>query len=942
MHLVGLQGERERVGRLLAGARDGQGAALLVRGEAGIGKSALLGAAAEQAAGLPVLALRARGHEAEAGIPSGGLADLLEPVLGLRDRLPAVQARALGGALGLEPPAPADREALPLAVLTLLREAAREQPVVVLVDDVQWLGRHARLALGYAARRLSGPGIVLLLAARAGHGVEDDLAGVEVLDLRPLARDDAFALVRQATSDGPLVDAVARRVVDAAAGNPRALLELPGLLDPEQRAGREPLPWLLPAPPALHEQHAVALAALAPATRTALLCAAAMASGRTDVLDAGLAELGLDAGALAPAERAGLLTVGSRATFRHPLLRAVVYHAAPAAERRRVHAALSVVSPDRGRRAWHAALAAVAPDEALATAMEAAAQDPETRGEQAVVAQGLARAAQLSQDPDAKVRRRLAAAAAWIRAGFPVQALATLEATERAGVAEGVPAARLRGLRGRAELQLGATATALADLVGAARAAEAAGDPGLAARLVLEAGGAQALAGEAGARVRLATTAAALARTARDPLACALADGLRAHAHAIIGEEEAAAPLLDRALPVLLDAGRALLDVPAEVPVAAALAAAWLERPEPAAALLDRLVLAAREARAPAQLVAPLWARALLDVRRGRWSAALADAREAHDVALTGGLDGPRAVAAATVALAEALRGDGDAAREHAKAALALTEAEAGSATAVLAHHALGLDALGRGDAELAGEWLDRAARIAGAARLGRSIIAFGADRVEAHARAGRSAAAHEALEAFADGAGGGRWALAALARCRGLLATGADHEDHFETALADHERERQPWERARTLLAYGERLRRERRRADAREMLVGALASFERLGSDAWAERTRIELRATGQGAVRTAPATTAPEPTPEALAAAGLDELTPHELQIARLVSYGMTNREVAGKLFLSPKTIEYHLSSIYRKLGLRSRTQLAKLVASEVPGLAGQAAA
>jgi DNA-binding CsgD family transcriptional regulator len=318
-----------------------------------------------------------------------------------------------------------------------------------------------------------------------------------------------------------------------------------------------------------------------------------------------------------------------------------------------------------------------------------------------------------------------------------------------------------------------------------------------------------------------------------------------------------------------------------------------------------------------------------MDLRRGRWPSALADASEATGLARETANRPLLAVALAIQAQVEAAMGRRDDARAHAREALRLAQLLGATVMNVYAHGALGLDALAAGEAELAAEHLDRAAHTARRLRMQRGIVQFGADRVEAHVRLGAVEEAHRALEEFADAPGGGRWALAALARCRGLVSD-VGWEDHFENALAHHEHDGQPFEHARTQLAYGERLRRDRRRADAREQLTAALDTFDRLGATPWSERARMELRATGA-------ATAEGDVTAEAQAAAGLAELTAHELQIARLVAYGMTNREVAAKLFLSPKTIEYHLSQIYRKLDLRGRAQLAKLMASELPRVA-----
>ncbi len=619
------------------------------------------------------------------------------------------------------------------------------------------------------------------------------------------------------------------------------------------------------------------------------------------------------------------------------MLRSTVYHRAADAERRRVHQALAAVAPDERRRAWHVAIAAHGPDEAVAAALEAAALDARARGGQSVAAHAFERAAQLSPGADARARRQLEAATDFAIAGFPEQALATLDAAEAAGIEDPLLLSDLRRIRGRVELRRG-TPAAARDLLLPEAERVLALDPARAAGLLVEAAVAHMMTGDMEALVADGERARAIAAGGVDPMAELLASVLVGEAHAARGAEDEADALLDAATPQLLAAGPALLAIPAEITAMIGHCSIWLERWERADDVLGTLISLARGASAVGHLIYPLAARAQLDFRRGRWTGALADAGESHRLATATGSLALLAFSAGTLAQVEAALGRSEAAQEHAKQSLALTEAQEGAATSVYALHALGLDALGRGDAEIAGEWLDRAQRVAGI-RMPRSVVQFGADRVEAHARAGRAEAAHVALEELADAGGGGRWGLAALARSRGILAAGGEYEDHFETALAHHEHDGQPLERARTLLAYGERLRRDRRRADARELLVAAIATFERLGSAPWAERARIELRATGRQA---APSGAAPdaapvEPAPEALAAAGLDELTPHELQIARLVGHGMTNREVAAKLFLSPKTIEYHLSAIYRKLDLRSRTQLAKLLASELPQLA-----
>jgi DNA-binding CsgD family transcriptional regulator len=410
-----------------------------------------------------------------------------------------------------------------------------------------------------------------------------------------------------------------------------------------------------------------------------------------------------------------------------------------------------------------------------------------------------------------------------------------------------------------------------------------------------------------------------------DPVIEVLAGVLVGEAHAALGHEDEADALLDPAMPFLTS--EYVLAMPSELVGMAGQCAIWYERWDRATAVLDHLVAVAREASAINHIIYPLAAHAVLDFRRGYWSAALADAGEAARLARETGLQPLLTFSLSVLAHVEAALGRREDARAHAREALHLGELLGGSAITVYAINAQAFDAFSNGEAEAAVELYDRAFRIASRLHMQRGLVQYGADRVEALARLGRTDDAFQALEEFADTPGGGRWALGALARCRGILAD-KTAEHHFQTALSHHKHDGQPFEKARTQLAYGERLRRDRRRADAREQLGEALDAFERLGAHPWADRARVELRATGGASAE------GTEAEKSAVAAAGLEELTAHELQIARLVAYGMTNREVAAKLFLSPKTIEYHLSQIYRKLDLRSRTQLASLMASEMP--------
>jgi DNA-binding CsgD family transcriptional regulator len=920
--LLGRQREVAHIEDLLTRARDGTSAALLLHGEPGIGKSALLGAARERAQALELAVLRTRGFESESDIPFAGLLELLTPLLHLRDRIPEVQARALSSALALEPPAPFDRFAVPAGMLSLLAAAAEDRPVVVLADDVHWLDDASRDALSFVARRLGAEGVVLLCGGRPAVELLEAFAGVEMLAIAGL--DDATSaelLTRQ--SRHRVSDEVASGLIATAHGNPLALTEIPRALSAEQLAGREPLGGPVAAGEHIEEAFARQLADLPEDTREALLVVAAMQTRRQDLFAAARERRGLPADVLDPAVRCELIVLDGRVDFFHPLLRSAVYHQADPVQRRSVHATLAEVADEPARRAWHLAAAADAPDEEVAAALETAAAEARARGGIVAGARAFERAAMLSTDREARARRLLEAASDFARAGQPDHALALVREAQEL-VPGGTLATEVVRVRGRVELRRNAPATAHDLLVAEADRIEVS-NPAAAASLLVEAAVAHMMTGDMEALVATGDRARALLPRGADPAMEVLAGVLVGEAHAALGHEDEADALLDPAMPFLT--GEHVLAMPSELVGMAGQCAIWYERWDRATSVLDHLIAVAREASAINHIIYPLAAHSVLDFRRGRWGAALADGGEAARLARETGLRPLLTFALSVLAHVEAGMGRRDDARTHAREALHLGELLGGSAIAVYAVNVLAFDALGAGEAEAASELYDRVARMASRMHMQRGLVQYGADRVEALARLGRTDDAFQALEELADTPGGGRWALAALARCRGILADKAS-EHHFQTALSHHQHDGQPFEQARTQLAYGERLRRDRRRAGVRAQLGEALDVFERLGATPWADRARVELRATGGAAAEGDAAER------EAVAAAGLEELTAHELQISRLVAYGMTNREVAAKLFLSPKTIEYHLSQIYRKLDLRSRTQLASLMASEMP--------
>jgi DNA-binding CsgD family transcriptional regulator len=920
--LLGRQRETAHIEDLLNGAKEGKSAALLLHGEAGIGKSALLRAALEAAAERDFGILRTRGFESESDIPFAGLLELLTPLLHLRDRIPEVQARALGSALALEPPTPFDRFAVPAGMLSLLAVAAEEKPYLVAADDVHWLDDASREALIFVARRLGAEGVVLLCAARPIGPVLEAFEGV-ASEAIPGLEDDVAAELLKRESRHRVADEVAQDLVATAGGNPLALTEMPRGLSPDQLAGREPLAGPIPAGEQIENAFARQVADLPEATREALLIAAAMQTGRHDLFAQALAARSLPPDALDPAISAGLIALDGRIDFFHPLLRSAIYHAADPVTRRSVHATLAQIATAPARRAWHLAAAADAPDEEVAAALESAASEARARGGVVGSARAYERAANLSTDDEARARRLLEAASDFAQSGHADHALALVGRAQEL-IPGGALATEVVRVRGRVEMRRGAPVTAHDLLVDEADRIEEE-NPGAAASLLVEAAVAHMMTGDMEALVATGDRARKLLQPGTDPVIEVLAGVLVGEAHAALGHEDEADALLDPAMPFLTS--EYVLAMPSELVGMAGQCAIWYERWDRATAVLDHLVTVARDASAINHIIYPLAAHSVLDFRRGYWNSALADAAEATRLARETRTTPLLTFALSVLAHVEAAMGRRDDARAHGREAVQLSELLGGPAITVYGLNALALDALGAGEVETAVEYYDRVHRFTQRLHTQRGIVQYGADRVEALARMGRTEDAFQALEAFADRLGGGRWALAALARCRGILAD-KTAEHHFQTALSHHEHDNQPFEKARTQLAYGERLRRDRRRADAREQLVEALDVFERLGAAPWAERARVELRATGGAAAE------ADSAEKEAVAAAGLDELTAHELQIARLVAYGMTNREVAAKLFLSPKTIEYHLSQIYRKLDLRSRTQLASLMASELP--------
>ena len=751
----------------LAAARGGDSAALLVSGEPGIGKTALLEHAVASAEGF--LVLRARGYESERDLPYAGLHALLAPILHLRDRIPEVQAQALGTALALEPPAPHDPFAVPAGVLSLLAAAAEDEPVLAVVDDAHWLDDESLRAVLFAARRLGTEGLVIVVATRLDEARGIDAAGLPAVALGRLDDGAARAVIEEEA--GAVDDGVADALVSLADGNPLALHELPRALSEAQRRGTEPLPVGLPAGSGIERAFSRRIGDLPDSARRALSIAATLETGRLDQCLAAIAEAGLDASDLDGAEASGLLSIeGSTVAFRHPLLRTLAYQSAAPSERRRAHAAVAAVVPDPTVRAWHLSSAAVGPDEEVAAALDEAARISRRIGAPAAAALASARAAELTPEPEAKLVRLVAAAADHAEAGRVDEAIERIDEAEALGP-EGDTAAELRMLRGRVDMRGGRVVEGRALLVAEAdRVTET--QPVAAAALLLEAGVADLMLGDSFAMIEAADRAAALAE-GHSPEVAGLAVLERAVALAPIGGAQESERLLTELEPLLLQGDP--LPPYAELITFAGQVATWFERFDFAEELLRRQVDAARTASAVGRLVYPLASLSYLHYRRGHWNQALADASEAERLARDTGQIAQLANALCAVAFVEAARGDGKAAAAHNAAALRVIEQLGGrSPFAIYVHASLGFASLTEERNDAAVESLQRAQQIfdhLGGAEP--AMLLFEPDRVEALARTGRRDDAVRALDQLEGQAQstGRTWAHAGTARCRGMLA---------------------------------------------------------------------------------------------------------------------------------------------------------------------------
>ena len=909
--LLGRRSECALLERLIDRARGGKSGALVLLGEPGIGKTALVEHAVAQAADMRVLPVT--GLEAASDVPFSALATMLRPALAVLPRVPEKQRAALSSALGLGPTGDVRPLAVAAGTLSLLAALAEREPLLCVVDDAHWVDRESAAALVVVAGRFEAEGIVMLFAAREGEGFE--AAQLANLRLKGLAPDAARALLRQHAPPNLATD-VAERLLAETRGNPLALLELPTLLTDAQFSGREPLDQPLPVGSALEQAFVRRTRALAPEAQRALLVAAASDSDDLGLVIRAAAAMGLAADALEETDAAGLLSIrGWRFRFRHPLVRSAVYQAAPLAERRAVHTALAGVLEEAGdadRRAWQRAAAAFGPDEDVAAELERAAVSARRRGGVAAEARTLELAARLAPEDDARAVRLVKAGSAAWQAGRSAEAEQLLD--------EALPLIRDALLRAEAQelrasiLKRHGDAEAAHELLLDEASRIELADPLRAARMLTQASHLFFRRDQAGPALELAERAWQLVG---DEVAATDLElsGTLAWARVHLGQTEEGRALALRCAEISEQRGET-----ANGPQIG-WCLSWLEEYDTARALIERAARAHREAGAFGDLAYVLFHLAELEFRTGRLAAAYAAAQEATRLAGQTGRDQLLMADQTVLATVEAVIGRAEDARTHATQALALAGATFNHTFVARANAALGLLELSLGRAPEAVAVLELVERtMARSDCVEPSIVEWLPDLIEAYIRADRIDEARPRLELWEQRAAQTQrlWALAAAARYRGLLAAEDEIDAHFEEALALHDRTPSPFERARTELCYGERVRRAGRRVDARRHLRAALEGFERLGAVPWAERTRAELRATGETARRRDPT--------------AAERLTPQELQVALAVGEGRTNRDVAAALFLSPKTIEYHLGNIYRKLDVRSRAQLAHLLARE----------
>jgi DNA-binding CsgD family transcriptional regulator len=904
MNLLGRAAECGVLERLVEAVRSGESRALVVHGEAGVGKTVLLEYAAAQASGCCVAS--ASGIQSEMELAFAALHQLCAPLLDRLDAVPPPQRDALRVTFGMSAGPVPDRFLVGLAVLGLASEVAAERPLVCLVDDEQWLDRASAQVLAFVARRLGAESVGLVFGSR---GLSAELAGLPELEIVGLREEGARALLSSVLTT-PVDAGVRDQIIAETRGNPLALVELPRGLTSAELAGGFGLPGAVALSGSIEDSFRRRSDALPVETRRLLLLAAAEPAGNSALLWRAAERLGIGAAAAWPAAEAGLVEFGARVRFRHPLVRSAAYRSASPEQRREVHRALAEVTDpalDPDRRAWHRAQAAHGPDEDVAGELERSAGRAQARGGVAAAAAFLERATVLTPAPVQRAGRALAGAQAKVQAGAFDTALDLL-ATAEAGPLSEFEQARAGLVRDQLAFAASRSGDVPALLLTAAKRLEPI-DAGLARATYLDAMYAAMFAGRlAGPGADLVAAARAAGAAPPPPgapsTADLLLDGLAAtlnhgYAHGL--------PALRKAL---ITFGS---DIPADQQMRwlafATIAALHVWDDERWEVLTERYVQLARELGALTELPLALTSRALVLLFAGELTAAASVIDE-----LQAAIDATGSTLAQYSALAlTAWRGTEAEASALVDATIrdASRRGEGYAITGANWTRAVLNNGLGRHDAALA------AAQRATAYPTEFGLQWALAELVEAAARTGMSdtaAAAGRHLAEMAT-ASGTDWALGVRARCDALLAEGAEADGLFRESIMRLGRTRVRAELARAHLLYGEWLRRERRRGEARTQLRTAHDMLEGMGMEAFAERARRELRATGQTARQRSTRTRG--------------ELTPQEAQIAKLARDGLSNPEIGTRLFISARTAEYHLSKVFTKLGITSRSQLDRVL-------------
>lgn len=912
VRLIGRTRECAAVDRLIDDTRKAGSASLMVTGEPGIGKSSLLGYGV-QAAGAETMVLMAKGIRAEGDVPFAALAQLLGRIAWQDMDLPQPQRRALEVAFAItDAPLSGDRLAVGAGVLNVLAAAALERPILVVVDDMQWIDDPSASAIVFAARRLEHDRVGFLLSYR-----DSDVAELPDLPQLRLEGLDAVAAAHLlATRNLKLTTRQVAGLVRLSGGNPLALVDLPDLMTGERLLGLDFDAGPLPLGAVLETAYAERIDRLPDGARRALLVAALIHGSDPQALRTALAAAEVDLSALEAAEDARLISVDtSGVVFRHPLIRSATVQRAASSDRRQAHGWIAAaLEADRSvdgrmRRAWHLAATSYGPDEDIATMLEESAQHAVNMSGYASASSAFERAAQLSASDDRRAGRLLLAATAAFSAGNTRRAADLLGIARRIDAADDETQVEIEALSGRVEISNGDLRLAFQRLVSQARLHKES-QPELALKLLAMAFTATNWAGMGEKSLAVAQEAVQIGAVVPGPYAsysrCALS-----MIRTLLGDaddgttlDEAVAGFPPETLP------------PQMLPLLADIAFTYtiMDRFEDATALHETMIRPAKERAAAGFMTWPVGGRGLVDFRMGRWREAEAAGLEAERLAIDAGLENRVANTRQQLAWIAAARGRSDVCRRYASQVLQHAHRTGAVSLELLTYSLLGLLELGEGrpdDAVITLEEAKRLARITGFQDAG--TFPWAPELVEAYVQCGRRAEAEPLVDMLTEQARrSGRPIVGAFAlRCRGLVRLDDSFDADFLGALDLHRKTNRPFETAWTELRFGQRLRRRKSKSDARTHLRAAWETFSAIGADCWTASAHNELQATGVHL--------------PARVLTGADRLTPQELQIALAAGDGATNRQVAERLFVSAKTVEYHLSHIYRKLSITSRSQL-----------------